>query len=504
MDASGVIQSASDSVEQVFGWTPAELFGRNVKLLIPEPRRSALDRYLDRYRSADKAKALQRARRLEAVRKDGKTIEIELSISRADLPSQSAPFFIGIVRDVSGRSDSGLERLDEHERLHQLIAEQTRALATANLRLQLADRLASLGTLTAGLGHDMNNVLLPIRARLNALEHAGLSAPALAHLMAVRKSVTYLQHLSDGLHFLTLDPQSQGTVPDGEGTTDLGLWWSQVGSLLRKAVPRHVKVLVSLQAGLSTVRIAPHWLTQAVLNLIVNAGEAIPEGRRNACVRLRASMTGDRRMIRLSVSDTGRGMSPGVQRRAFDLFFTTKSRSMGTGLGLPLARKIAVRAGGNVELSSQAGRGTTAVLVLPADRGGVRPKQVEADKRSALVLVRNHRVATLISQVLIGAGIRVLPHGDAGAGKSNIWVTEPTAKALTQASRWHKGRGVKGVPRKLVLLGTPPAGTTARWAALGASIIETPDDFVAIRHVLVQAITQASTASKKAIKEVET
>src|SRR4029453_8143125 len=106
-------------------------------------------------------------------------------------------------------------------RLQHLITEQTRALATANLRLHLADRLASLGTLAAGLGHDMNNVLLPVRARLNALEDAGITGAALAHVTAVRRSIAYLQHLSDGLHFLALDPDGPGVAYDGEGITDL-------------------------------------------------------------------------------------------------------------------------------------------------------------------------------------------------------------------------------------------------------------------------------------------
>jgi two-component system sensor kinase FixL len=164
MNSGGIIQSASDSVEQVFGWTPTELFGRNVKVLIPEPRRSALDRYLDRYRHADLAKTLKRTRCFDAVRKDGTIFQIELSMSRADLPAQAAPFFIGIVRDVTQEIDVGTDSAGERLRLQHLITEQTRALATANLRLHLADRLASLGTLAAGLGHDTNNVLLPVRA----------------------------------------------------------------------------------------------------------------------------------------------------------------------------------------------------------------------------------------------------------------------------------------------------------------------------------------------------
>ncbi len=237
MDEGGVIRSASDSVEQVFGWTPTELFGRNVKVLIPEPRRSSLDRYLDRYRNADKTKSLTRTRRFDAVRKDGTLFQIELSMSRAALPIHSAPFFIGIVRDVSRQIDVSPDSVDDRSKLHELIIEQTRALATAHLRLQLADRMATIGTLAAGVGHDLNNVLLPLRARLDAIEHAGSVALARTHIHAARLNVSYLQSLSDGLHALTLDPDSRGAIDDGAGITQLAPWWKQVGPLLRKVVP---------------------------------------------------------------------------------------------------------------------------------------------------------------------------------------------------------------------------------------------------------------------------
>jgi PAS domain S-box-containing protein len=368
MTSEGVIQSASESVEKVFGWTPMELFGRNVKLLIPEPRRSALDRYLDRYRHSDRTKALQRTRLFDAVRKDGTVVHIELSVSRADLPSHAEPYFIGIIRDVSKDIEVGRESADVRSRLQELVTEQTRALATANLRLQLSDRLASLGTLAAGLGHDMHNMLLPIRARLNALEHAGISGPALAHVAAVRRSIAYLQHLSEGLHFLAADPDGPGVSIDGVGTTDLAHWWSQVGELLCKAIPARVKVKASIPAGMPEVKTAPHWLTQAVLNLLVNAAESMPPGRRDPLVKVWATASDDGRTVRLGVTDNGRGMTREVQRRAFDLFFTTKARGMSTGLGLPLVRKVAVRAGGLVDLSSSPGRGTTVVLTLPTTR----------------------------------------------------------------------------------------------------------------------------------------
>ena len=484
MNAGGIIQSASNSVEQVFGYTPTELFGRNVKDLIPEPRRSALDRYLDRYRNSDRAGGLERARRFDAVRKDGRIIQIELSMSRADLPAHTAPFFIGIVRDVSREIDVGADSADNRERLHRFIAEQTRALATANLRLQLADRLASLGTLAAGLGHDLNNVLLPVRARLDALEHAGLNDAARGHLTAVRRSVSYLQHLSDGLHFLAIDPDGALAASGTDGVTDLARWWEQVGVLLRKALPRHVTLEASLPAALPPVAIAPQWLTQAMLNLIVNAGESIPPGRRNARVRIAASMSGDGRTVRLGVNDNGRGMTAEVQRRAFDLFFTTKSRGLGTGLGLPMVRKVAVRAGGAVEIHSRPGKGASVVLVLPVS---ARPSAPAPNGRTACVSVRDHRAAALVSQVLLKAGLTLKAGTANGPGASDVWVTEPTPNALAAASAWRKQRGA----RRVVLLGAPPKAAQPRWVALGATIIEPHNEFEAIRHGIGLALAGA-------------
>lgn len=421
MNATGVIQSASDSVEQVFGWTPSELFGRNMKSLIPEPRRSALDRYLDRYRRSDRSKSLERSRRFEAVRKDGSVFEIELSISRADLPSHNAPYFIGIVRDVSQQIEVVGGDLDERTRLQELLTAQTRALATANLRLLLSDRMAALGTLAAGMGHDMNNVLLPVRARLNALEHAGITPAAQAHVAALRRSIAYLQHLSDGLHFLTLDPDGSGTAEGRNATTDLLEWWRQVGALLRKAVPQHVRFESSIPAGLPLVQTAPHWLTQAALNMIVNAGEAIPEGRRTGKVRLWARASDGGSVVRLGVTDNGRGMTGEVQARAFDLFFTTKPRGVGTGLGLPLVRRVASRAGGDVEVTSVPGKGTTIVLALPAAtmESGARSGRREG-QLSASVSVREPRLGALIAQILQSSGVHIRSSDRDEPGRSDL------------------------------------------------------------------------------------
>jgi PAS domain S-box-containing protein len=485
MNAAGYIQSASESVEKVFGWTPHELFGRNVKVLIPEPKRSALDHYLDRYRRGDPKNVLQKTRRFEAVRKDGKLIPIELSMSRAELPAHTAPFFIGIVRDVSDDIDIAADSPAERSRLHQVITDQTKALATANLRLQLSDRLASLGTLAAGLGHDMNNVLLPVRARLDALEHTGLTSSASTHLTAVRRSIGYLQHLSDGLHFLAIDPDGPGVAAEGEGSTELHYWWGQVGMLLRKAIPPTVKLAIDIPTNLPPVKIAPHWLTQAMLNLIVNAGEAIPRGHRQSRIRIWAMMSSHGDTVRLGVTDNGRGMTRAIQRRALDLFFTTKPRSMGTGLGLPLVQKVAMRAGGEIEIKSEPEKGTTVVLVLPAFRPATKKAATrKSPQRSAALSVRDQRTAELITHVLVKAGLTLTAGGSRGPMSADFWVTDPTPSALASATKWRKGHP----DRVAIVLGKPPSRVRSKWVGLGALVIESPDDFEAIRHTLGQAL----------------
>lgn len=489
MNSTGIIQSASDSVEQVFGWTPAELYGKNVNVLIPEPRRSALDRYLDRYRQSDTTKSLKRTRMFHAIRKDGKPLQIELSMSRADLPLHLAPFFIGIVRDITNRIEVGPDFSEQRSYLHDLIAQQTCALASANLRLHLADRLASLGTLAAGLGHDMNNVLLPIRARLNALEHAGIDEASIAHVTAIRRSISYLQHLSDGLHFLSLDPDSVAEPGEQEESADLAEWWNQMGPLLRKAVPRAVKVTSHIPVRLPSVNLAPHWLTQAVLNLIVNAGESIPQGRKDAHVTIDAEASDDRKFVRLSVKDNGQGMSHGVQRRAFDLFFTTKTRSMGTGLGLPLVRNVAIRAGGTVEIHSSPKTGTTVTLVLPASKK--RPKAgkgLAPAGRVVVVSIRDKRRTALITQVLIANNFQLSTKTTPMAEDAEFWITEPSRQALEMAIRWRKSRPSGHV----LLLGAPSKSSEAAWKEQNASVIDPADDFGSIRHAIVDASRLAS------------
>ncbi len=247
--------------------------------------------------------------------------------------------------------------------LRRLVEQRTAELEAAHLRLRLADRMAAVGTLGAGLGHDMNNVLLPVRAHLNALAGAADEAGLGEHVEAIRQSLAYLQQLADGLHFIALDPERE----NASDATALDRWLEDVRPILRNAVSGAVALELDVPIDLPPVAVAPHRLTQAVLNLVVNAGEAVrgDDGDGGGTVRLWARPASVPGRLLLGVSDDGPGMSDEVARRAGAMYFTTKSRRMGTGLGLALVRMVAERAGGTMDIRSEPGVGTSVVLTLP-------------------------------------------------------------------------------------------------------------------------------------------
>jgi hypothetical protein len=362
--------------------------------------------------------------------------------------------------------------------------------------MRLADRMASIGTLAAGLGHDISNVLLPVRAQLNAARQAAAPPcdPRVRRwIRQVERSIEYLQQLADGLHYLAIDPER--TEPEAtEHATDLAQWWSQTGMLLTRTLPRHVRVEVDWPRRLPPVRMAPHRLTQAVLNLIVNAGQAIPPmpARRGAAGRVRVfakpePSEGSSRlpgMVRLCVQDNGVGMTAEVRRRAFELFFTTKTRGMGTGLGLPLVARVVEDAGGRVELESVPGRGTCVSLLLPA---AASPAKTRDKPLSAALAVSEPRVRSLLGQLLRAASVEVAERST--PGRAGIWIVDPRPGGVPAARDWLRKRG--RTRRVLVLSAMPSARTRAAWLALRPIIIDDAADLVSIRSAVLRAVQAA-------------
>jgi signal transduction histidine kinase len=378
--------------------------------------------------------------------------------------------FTGIIRDLTQRKEAEVELHRYREHLEELVTERTDELEASNEQLRLADRLASIGTLAAGLGHDMNNVLLPIRCRLDALDADELPETSRQHFEQVRKSVQYLQQLADGLHLLSLDPEDAEASLEG---TNLPEWWEQVGPLLARALPRDVRLATSWPSSLPAVAVPPHRLTQAILNLVVNAGEAVGE---NGKVRIWSHRADDRRFVCLGVTDNGPGMTPDVKRRALDPFFTTKKRGLGTGLGMSLVQGVARSAGGSLTIESEPGRGTTIVLELPV--ASIAPDEIPVLR--AAVSMADTRLASFTSTLLEAGGFTVSRNEPGDPGDGNVWLTDATPKAIQPARAF-----LEADPRRAVLaLGL--AGP--EWERLGAVLLDDPENFEALRDCVVKAM----------------
>jgi len=475
IDAHGVVQSASDSVERVFGYAPNELVGQNVRVLMPEPYRSQHDDYLARYRRTGQTTILGRTREYLGQRRNGEVFPVEISVSRADLPDEAGPLFVGILRDVSER-----KRLEEalrrrSETLEQLLQERTDELRASHRQLRVTDRFASIGTLAAGLGHDMSNVLLPVLCRLDALERRTLDEASKQDVEAIRDSVEYLRQLTCSLRMLTLDPEEEGD----DNATDLTDWWAQVGSLFTRLAPRSVRLWCELPDDLPPVRIAPHQLTQAVLNLIVNACEAVGEEGR---VRVWARRESDE-VVALGVSDNGPGMAPEIRKRAFDPFFTTKTRGLSTGLGLAIVHSVVRNAGGEVEIESEEGVGATVALRLPA-------AQERAVKRGgalgrAGVALEDEQARAYTTALLSTLGYDVERTDPSHPNGVDLWVAQSSDETHQAARRLLRSRAGRSV---VCLL--RPGESPDRWRSIGAQVCEPEEGLGGLRSAVQRALRQ--------------
>jgi len=513
VDATGKIQSASESVNRVFGTEPSALLGKDIRSIFHDSHSGLLGRLLARGGKARRVATLASPQELNGLRKSGDLFPVVLTMSATDMPGQPIPGFVVLIRAKKDSVTGPLSEQAERVRLLAVVAEQSKAIAAAQLRMGQTNRMAAMGTLAAGLGHDMNNVLLPMRAHLNAIAAKHCQPGGRMHLLAIQRSVGYLQQLCDGLHHLTLDPEADM----GQPVTNLSLWWKDAGRLLSDALPPDVQVRVEFDPVLPDVEIEPHRLTQAMLNLIVNAGEALSEPQASGGaglalkeIRIWASVDTELGMVQLGVTDNGPGMSRDVARRAFELFFTTKSRRLGSGLGMPLVQRLIAGAGGSVKVESRCrstsrggpeggNLGTTVVLSLriapQVKRTGGADSAVQPRcRRGAVVSVADARVAAMVRLVLETA-INAEPAGRfdqprfkvvAGAepGDADVWVTDSSGAALATAQRWCAGDGA----RRVLLAGAPDARSELKWKELGAVVIEDVGQYQEIRLGLMRAL----------------
>ena len=350
LDPQGIITNWNSGARRIKGYEPAEVIGTHFSRF---------------YRAEDRNQGLPaRALGIAAaegrfegegwrVRKDGTEFWANVVIDPIHGSNGELRGFAKVTRDITEKRNAQL------------------ALEQAREALFQSQKLDAIGQLTGGVAHDFNNLLMVILTSLELLRRRMPADEKLRQLVdnavqGAKRGVSLTQRMLAFARRQELRPESVHLPFLIGGMTDM----------LERTLGPTIPIEREFAAQLSPVLVDPHQLELAILNLAVNARDAMPNG---GTLRLEATQevftTSQGRQggefVRLSVSDSGSGMSPEVLARAMEPFFTTKGVGKGTGLGLAMVQGLAVQSGGKFVMTSTEGVGTTAVLWLPLARSAV-------------------------------------------------------------------------------------------------------------------------------------
>ncbi|NOY44056.1 MAG: response regulator, partial [Deltaproteobacteria bacterium] len=300
-------------------------------------------------------------------------------------------------------------------------ARTAEALARAEARAQQAERLSAVGQLAGGVAHDFNNLLQIILGQSELLLGLNDLAPVVRRrveqiLAAAGRAADLARQLLAFSRTQVLEPRVVGLNRVVEG----------VIKMIERLLEEHIRIETRLAPNLWPVRVDPGQMEQVIVNLAVNARDAMPRGGvltfETANVELddtysdaHGGVVPPGQYVMLAVSDTGEGMDAETQERIFEPFFTTKEKGKGTGLGLASAYGIVTQSGGYIWVYSEPGRGTTFKIYLPRVEEGPQaapgPESLGAEpRRSATVLVVEDEaeVRAAVREALEAEGFRVL------------------------------------------------------------------------------------------------
>lgn len=318
-----------------------------------------------------------------------------------------------------------------NETLEQQVAERTAELMAVEESLRQSQKMEAVGQLTGGLAHDFNNLLTGISGSLELVE-ARIAQGRFKELDryihvargAAKRAAALTHRLLAFSRRQTLDPKP----------TDMNRLVAEMDDLVRRTVGPSITIEVVKAAGLWPTLVDPNQLESALLNLCINARDAMPDGGRltietaNRWLDLHAAKERDLpagQYISLCVSDTGTGMTPEVIERAFDPFFTTKPMGEGTGLGLSMIYGFVRQSGGQARIYSEIGKGTMVCLYLPrlfGETTDIEPmpeitdQHRSSDGETVLVVDDEPSVRMLITEVLEELGYNALEAEDGPAG----------------------------------------------------------------------------------------
>jgi two-component system sensor kinase FixL len=347
IDPKGRMQSFSTAAERLFGWKAAEVIGQNVSMLMPSPYREGHDGYIERYLRTGERKIIGVGRVVVGERKDGSTFPMELAVG--EMKSNDKLFFTGFIRDLT-------ERQKTEGRLQELQAE-----------LVHISRLTAMGEMASTLAHEINQPLSAISNYLKGarriLDNPGEKTQALVQ-EALDKASEQSMRAGQIIY------RMRNFVARGEAerkVESLSKLLEEASALaLVGAKDQGVKVRFELDTSQDLVFVDKVQVQQVVLNLIRNAIEAMAGSPRRQLV---ISSTLDRdAMVRVSVADTGSGLSPDILPQLFQPFVTTKKQGM--GVGLSISKTIIEAHGGRMWTEPNTDGGTVFHLTLKLANGG--------------------------------------------------------------------------------------------------------------------------------------
>jgi PAS domain S-box-containing protein len=438
VDEGGLIQFANPATVTQFGYSRTELIGIDAAALF-----TTTDDWNTVWWDAIHKAAPVQPRTLIGRRKNGELSHLEASAS--SWKTGSRVFATVILRDINERRaiDSALRKSEAQARdaasalfelnrtLEQRIKEGTTQLLEAEEALRQSQKMEAIGQLTGGIAHDFNNLLQGITGSLDLVKKRATQGRFSEIERFITGAMTSANRAASLTHRLLAFSRRQPLAPRPVEVNPL---LASMEDLLRRTLGEQIALEFVTAGGLWLTKCDANQLENAVLNLAINARDAMPEGGRltieTANTHLDSAYTSRQRDIEpgqyvcISVSDTGVGMSADTIAKAFEPFFTTKPLGHGTGLGLSMIYGFAKQSGGNAKIYSEVGKGTSVKLYLPRHRGEMEAEdlnpalgdsQITHANETVLVVEDEFVVRDLIVEVLQELAYRTLEAEDGPA-----------------------------------------------------------------------------------------